>query len=201
MGLKPIDLEAQIYTIPVTVFIHDVENSNLISIFTLLHHFPMRNHLIKEFEIRVFDESYVRIKKCINILDDEQIWSAPNDKITSIGNTTLHLIGNTRQWILTGIGERPDGRIRDDEFEECSKVSKGELLAMLDDLKNDLVPVLNALTNDQINRITQVQDFEVSGFSILIHVIEHFSYHTGQISLLTKLMTKGDLGYYADHDL
>ena len=162
---------------------------------------PMKDHLIKEFEIRVFDESYVRIKKCLNLLRDEQIWSAPNDKITSIGNTTLHLIGNARQWILTGIGESSDERNRDDEFKEESKISKDELLTMLEDLKTDLMPVLKGLSENQINKVTSVQNFEVSGFSIVIHVIEHFSYHTGQISILTKLMINEDLGYYADHDL
>ena len=64
----------------------------------------------------------------------------------------------------------------------------------------DIEPILSNLNEDQINRLTSVQGFEVTGFSILIHVIEHFSYHTGQISLLTKLMKHQDLGYY-DEDL
>lgn len=161
----------------------------------------MRNHLIKEFEIRVFDESYTRIKKCINLLAEDEIWSAPNENITSVGNTTLHLMGNARQWVLTGLGECPDGRTRDDEFKLDIKITKDELLNLLEELKNDLVPVLNKLSDDQIKKITRVQDFEVSGFSIMIHVIEHFSYHTGQISLLTKLMINQDLGYYSNHDL
>jgi len=37
--------------------------------------------------------------------------------------------------------------------------------------------------------------------SILIHVIEHFSYHVGQIAYLGKLITDRDLGFYEGMDL
>jgi uncharacterized damage-inducible protein DinB len=156
----------------------------------------MQDHLIKEFEIRVFDESYTRISKCLNLLNEDEIWYAPNDQITTVGNTVLHLIGNARQWIITGIGQEEDNRERDDEFKVDSRVTKVELESALTELQKDLEPVLFGLNNNQINKVTNVQGFEVSGFSILIHVIEHFSYHTGQISLLTKLMKNEDLGYY-----
>jgi uncharacterized damage-inducible protein DinB len=46
-----------------------------------------------------------------------------------------------------------------------------------------------------------VQGFEVTGFSVVVHVIEHFSYHTGQITTLTKFLTNKDTGYYAGIDL
>jgi uncharacterized damage-inducible protein DinB len=156
----------------------------------------MQDHLFKEFEIRVFDESYTRISKCLNLLNEDEIWYAPNDQITTVGNTVLHLIGNARQWIIAGIGQEEDNRERDDEFKVDSRVSKVELESALTELQKDLEPVLFGLNNNQINKVTNVQGFEVSGFSILIHVIEHFSYHTGQISLLTKLMKNEDLGYY-----
>ncbi|MFT6244506.1 MAG: putative damage-inducible protein DinB [Salibacteraceae bacterium] len=156
----------------------------------------MQDHLFKEFEIRVFDESYTRISKCLNLLNEDEIWYAPNDQITTVGNTVLHLIGNARQWIITGIGQEEDNRERDDEFKVDSRVSKVELESALAELQKDVEPILFGLTNKQINKVTNIQGFEVSGFSILIHVIEHFSYHTGQISLLTKLMKNEDLGYY-----
>jgi uncharacterized damage-inducible protein DinB len=46
-----------------------------------------------------------------------------------------------------------------------------------------------------------IQGFTVTGFSILIHVIEHFSYHTGQITTLTKWLTKQDTSFYGGIDL
>ena len=46
-----------------------------------------------------------------------------------------------------------------------------------------------------------VQGFNESVISILIHVTEHFSYHTGQIAFYTKLLLDCDLGFYSDYDL
>ena len=41
-----------------------------------------------------------------------------------------------------------------------------------------------------------VQVYTEKGISIIVHVIEHFSYHTGQIALLTKLLADKDLEFY-----
>jgi uncharacterized damage-inducible protein DinB len=41
-----------------------------------------------------------------------------------------------------------------------------------------------------------VQVFTEHGISILIHVVEYFSYHTGQIALLTKLLANKSLDFY-----
>ena len=35
-----------------------------------------------------------------------------------------------------------------------------------------------------------------TGLTILIHVTEHFSYHTGQIAYITKLLSDKSLGFY-----
>jgi uncharacterized damage-inducible protein DinB len=43
--------------------------------------------------------------------------------------------------------------------------------------------------------------FRVSGFSMISHVIEHASYHTGQIALLTKWIVDEQVGFYEDLDL
>ena len=89
----------------------------------------------------------------------------------------------------------------DEEFYPSSRVSKAQLITSVEELKRELLPVLHQLTDAQINKTTTVQGFKVSGFSIIIHVIEHFSYHTGQISLLTKLLKDQDSGYYEGVEL
>ncbi|MBV8820665.1 MAG: hypothetical protein JO022_20055, partial [Acidobacteriaceae bacterium] len=40
------------------------------------------------------------------------------------------------------------------------------------------------------------QGYEISKAEAIYHVVEHFSGHTGQIILLTKILTGADLGYY-----
>ena len=39
-------------------------------------------------------------------------------------------------------------------------------------------------------------DLDVVVLNAVFHVVEHFSMHTGQIILLTKLLTAGDLAFY-----
>ncbi len=57
-------------------------------------------------------------------------------------------------------------------------------------------PVIANLAAEELLRKRAVQTFEESGISILIHVTEHFSYHTGQIAYITKMLTDNPLGFY-----
>lgn len=157
--------------------------------------------VISEFEKRVFDESYERIYRCLTLIKDEDVWKQPNSTIPSIGNLTLHLCGNARQWILSGLGGKPDNRDRDQEFVPQQKIKKSELIFLLENLKMNLRHTVNSLNEEDLNRLYQIQGFNVTGFSALMHVLEHFSYHTGQITTLTKLFTGADTGYYSGLNL
>ena len=42
----------------------------------------------------------------------------------------------------------------------------------------------------------RIQGLEVTALAAVFHVVEHFSMHTGQIILLTKQLTGGDLAFY-----
>lgn len=160
-----------------------------------------KEQVIQQFEKRVFDESYPRIFKCLSVLNEDQIWKKPNNEIPSVGNLILHLCGNARQWVLSGIGQRHDNRNRDLEFEVHKNIKKTELIFLLENLRVNLKDVLSEMPENKLKEILTIQGFHESGFSVLIHVIEHFSYHTGQISTLTKLFSGMDLGYYSSSNL
>ncbi|MFN6013641.1 MAG: DinB family protein [Flavobacteriales bacterium] len=157
--------------------------------------------LVKEFEERVFNESYERIYKCLSMIDEKDLWRSPNEGIPTIGNMILHLCGNARQWILSGIGGRPDNRDRDQEFIIQSKIKKSELVFLLENLKVNLKQTIREMDPKTIDKKYLIQGFDVTGFSVLVHVIEHFSYHTGQITTLTKWLTNKQTDYYGDIDL
>lgn len=157
--------------------------------------------LVKEFEERVFNESYERIYKCLSMIDEKDLWRSPNEGIPSIGNMILHLCGNARQWILSGIGGRPDNRDRDQEFIIQSKIKKSELVFLLENLKVNLKQTIREMDPKTIDKKYLIQGFDVTGFSVLVHVIEHFSYHTGQITTLTKWLTNKQTDYYGNIDL
>ena len=65
----------------------------------------------------------------------------------------------------------------------------------------NLKQTLSELNGDAIDKKYTIQGFDVNGFSAMVHVIEHFSYHTGQITLLTKWLTNKNTEYYGGLNL
>ncbi|MCU0448650.1 MAG: DUF1572 domain-containing protein [Bernardetiaceae bacterium] len=157
--------------------------------------------LLAEARRRLFTESGPRIHRCLGLLTEAEVWQRPNPSLNSAGNLVLHLCGNARQWILHGIGGRADHRQRQAEFDERGPVPTPLLLAQLDQLLAEIDQVLAQLTPEMLAQSRRVQGFDETVLSILVHVVEHFSYHVGQISYLTKLYKNVDLQYYGGHDL
>lgn len=161
----------------------------------------VKQTIANEFKRRVFEESYQRIFKCLSLLEEDMLWESPNTAIPSVGNLILHICGNARQWVLSGIGGKEDNRDRDSEFIPHRNIKKSELIFLMENLRANLEEVIDEMPSEQLSEKIVVQGFKETGFSILIHVIEHFSYHTGQISTLTKIFTQLNLEYYKGQDL
>jgi len=156
----------------------------------------LRDALIEEVLLRLYDESLPRILKCLEQLSEKQIWWRPNESSNSIGNLVLHLCGNVSQWIGSGLGGFPDTRTRQAEFDKREGISRGELTQLLSFTMELIKPVITNLEAEELLHKRAVQTFEESGLSILVHVTEHFSYHTGQIAYITKMLTDNPLGFY-----
>ncbi len=156
----------------------------------------LRNALLDEVLHRLYDESLPRILKCLDLLTNEQIWWRPNESSNSVGNLVLHLCGNVNQWIYSGLGGFPDERVRQEEFDSREFIAREELKIALESTLENVRNVIEGVSVDEILRIRPVQTFEESGLSILIHVTEHFSYHTGQIAYITKMLVDKPLGFY-----
>ncbi|KAB2963087.1 MAG: DUF1572 domain-containing protein, partial [Thermoanaerobaculia bacterium] len=58
--------------------------------------------------------------------------------------------------------------------------------------------VLARLRADDLARRREIQGEELDGYAALFHVVEHMSYHTGQIVLLAKLHGV-PLDFYPQH--
>ena len=154
--------------------------------------------IISEFERRVCGESIPRIIKCLDMLNEDQLWYKANDSVNSIANLILHLEGNARQWIISTFEAIPDERVRHKEFEADGSHNKEELRQKLLILKDELKECVGKLNGDDLELVYDVQVYREKGISIIIHVIEHFSYHTGQIAYLTKLLADKDLDFYSE---
>ncbi|MBL7986211.1 MAG: DUF1572 family protein [Flavobacteriales bacterium] len=160
----------------------------------------LRDQLIAE-SLRRLREGQERIHTCVKRLDEAQLWNRPNAHTVSVGNLVLHLTGNVGQWINSTLGNRPDRRQRDLEFSTAGPVAKRQLLEQLDAVLAYAYDTLNGLSEADLARNWAVQGFTESGTGVVVHVVEHFSYHVGQITLHTKLLLDIDTGYYAGQRL
>lgn len=146
------------------------------------------------------EEYLPKIERCLERLSDDQIWWRPNEESNSIGNLVLHLCGNARQWIVSGVGGAVDGRNRDAEFAQREAIGRGELLALLRTTLADIESVLKNLPREALLEKRTIQGSPVDVLEAIFHVTEHFSMHTGQIIMMTKMLTSADLRFYGFED-
>ena len=164
----------------------------------------IQSTLVQEFieqSILRLNENTPKIEKCLSILNEEEVWKRPNDASNSIGNLILHLCGNITQYIISSLGGNEDIRKRDLEFSTPGGFTKKMLLDKLKSTIDEAIVVLNNLKETDLLKIRSVQGFEYTGMASVIQVVEHYSYHTGQIIFWTKLLKDMDLGFYAGIDL
>ena len=141
-----------------------------------------------------------KIERCLEKLTDEQIWWRANEESNSIGNLILHLCGNARQWIICGVGGQPDNRDRDSEFAQREIISREELVSLLRTTLSEVQTTLRDLDPSVLLEHRKIQGNDVELLEAIFHVTEHFSMHTGQIILLTKMFTTSDLRFYEFED-
>lgn len=137
-----------------------------------------------------------RIHDCAGRLTEDQIWLRNHENENSIGNLVLHLAGNVRQWIGHGVAGLPDIRERDTEFATRGGMDRAALLAKLDKSVDAAVDAIRNLPVERLTEETNLQNYHITLFEAIYHVVEHFAQHAAQIMFATKLLTGSDLGYY-----
>ena len=154
-----------------------------------------------EIKRRLFEESQLRLERCLNELSEADIWWRPNENSNSVGNLVLHLCGNARQWILAGLGGALDQRRRQTEFDERGPIPRAELIQKVSEVMSEINEVLDRLQPEDLERPILVQGFDETGLSILIHVVEHFSYHVGQMAYIVKARLDKQTNFYGGINL
>lgn len=143
-------------------------------------------------------EYVVKIRLCLERLSDDDLWWRPNERSNSIGNLMLHLAGNVRQWIVSGVGRETDTRQRQAEFDERGPLPRNEVVRRLETALSDADRVLAEVDPAMLVQDRRIQGRDTSVFRAIYHVVEHFGMHTGQIMYVTKLRTGKDLAFYRD---
>jgi uncharacterized damage-inducible protein DinB len=139
------------------------------------------------------EQNYGRIADCFSRLTDEQIWHRAGDASNSLGNLALHLAGNLGQWILHGVGGETDIRVRQEEFDARGGRDR---TALLEHLRGTVERSNVVIRAADLAKIIHVQNYDVTALEGIMHVLEHFSYHTGQVAFATKAMLDVDLAFY-----
>ncbi len=147
---------------------------------------------------RVFlhDQFLPKLTYCLEEMPEEDIWWRPNEQSNSVGNLILHLCGNMKQWIVSSIGGGQFERDRDAEFSARSPVSKAELIANIRAVAAEVDQVLAAVPTKILLERFSIQGYGTSALYAIYHVVEHFSYHLGQILYIYKMRTGKDPGFY-----
>ena len=135
---------------------------------------------------RYLREYLTKIRLAVSVLDDDIIWARPNESSNSIGNLMLHLAGNVRQWIVSGVGGAPDVRDRPREFAEQSGAPAAQLLDDLRAAVREADAVLGRLTAAQLVEPRRIQGFETNVLAAVFNVVAHFQGHTQEIIHITR---------------
>jgi uncharacterized damage-inducible protein DinB len=139
-----------------------------------------------------------KIRRCLDVLPRDAVWRRSDEDSNSIGNLLLHLAGNVRQWIVSGVGGAPDARYRSGEFAARDGGDVDELFAALRATLVEADAVIAALTPEMLLQRCTIQGRDITVLDAVYHVVEHFALHTGQIILLTKMYAPGRVRFYED---
>lgn len=162
--------------------------------------------------VRTMTTELNRILSCLDLLTEEQIWYKFKPKMNSVGNLCVHLAGNEYQHFISGIGNNPNIRQRTLEFTSDRTYSREELKDLLTRTRNESLAILKGITEEELAKPIRVnysaedwnsmmdrspEEANELGYTrslqtILYQVCEHYGYHTGQIVLLTKLLSETD---------
>lgn len=164
----------------------------------------MNKHLVEEFKSQTnfrLDEGLRMVNLALDKTTETQLWQLPYDGGMRLGNQLLHMAGNLRQYVLSGVGKQEDRRNRPLEFETKGGRTKKELVNALTNTVQEAKEVINQTSQEELLKNYILQGFTLSGLGAVLHAVEHFSYHTGQIAFCVKQFTGEDLGFYAALDL
>jgi hypothetical protein len=137
-----------------------------------------------------------RVETCLGQLTEEQVWLRGGENENAMGNLVLHLCGNVRQWILSGIGNQPDERRRNAEFAARGGASRTELSQRLNATVTEAISVIETVEPRRLTEPLTIQGYDVCMLDAIYHAVEHFAMHAGQIIFITKMFTGTDLGFY-----
>ena len=150
----------------------------------------MSSHLSQAFvasSIQQLDHARSKINYCLDQLATEDLWWAPRASCNPIGVIIQHLIGNLRQWAISGIGGEADVRDRPSEFRVANESPKDELQTEFNRLLDQVAEVYAQVSAAELPAPRRIQGFETTALAAIYDTMCHLELHTGQVLYLTRL--------------
>jgi hypothetical protein len=137
-----------------------------------------RHYLVREYP--------TKIQRCLDVLPADALWRRDDASENSVGNLLLHLSGNVRQWIVSGVGGAPDARRRSTEFDARDGEAAVALMADLRATLQEANAVLSSLDAPSLVEARRIQGRDVSVHPPQEHLRRPITQQTGPIIIMTN---------------
>lgn len=147
--------------------------------------------MIKETLINQFSKDLNRLANEVKTFANEkEMWLVKKGISNSVGNLTIHLLGNLNHFIGHFLGNT--GYIRNRSFEFSGKdVSRVQILTEIDETTVMIKKVVTALNDEELIQEYPFQIYTneppMTTFAMLVHLSNHLNYHLGQINYYRRL--------------
>lgn len=122
---------------------------------------------------------------------EADLWKIAEGINNSAGNLSLHICGSINYYVGVILGNTGYQRDRDREFSD-KDVPKNELVNKLKETKATISPILENLTQDDLEKDYPIQLWKGQNYTtlqMLMHLSIHLGYHLGQINYHRRLLT------------
>src|SRR5438477_10047953 len=98
-----------------------------------------------------------RVETCLGKLTPEQVWMRGSENDNAIGNLVLHLNGNVRQWMVSGVGGAKDIRVRQAEFDARGGPAPADLARQIHETVQEAIAVVRAVPHARLTERVEIQ--------------------------------------------
>lgn len=124
-------------------------------------------------------------------VEEDKLFFCTNENSNSIAIIIQHMAGNMlSRWtdFLTTDGEK-EWRNRDTEFEPIIQ-DKNELITYWNNGWQCLLAAIESITENDLNKIIYIRNEGHTIMEAINRQLAHYSYHVGQMVVLSKILTK-----------
>jgi uncharacterized damage-inducible protein DinB len=120
---------------------------------------------------------------------DADVWRTAPGISNAAGTLVLHLCGNLRHFVGLHLGGTSYVRDRDTEFARRD-VPRAELLAEIAQTEAEVGAALASLAETELERTypQALYDAEHTTGWMLLHLVQHFTYHLGQVNYHRRIL-------------